>query len=78
MVPKLHVQFELYESLTEQVNELQFLGLMFDSNLNWKALLTAVVNKVSRIIGLLFLPVLQLINFTSTTLYWHRDQNVIK
>ena len=49
-VPKL--QFKLYWSLIEQVNEFKFLGLIFDSNLNWKAHLTAVVNKVSGIIGL--------------------------
>ena len=51
IVPKL--QLKLYGSLIEQVNELKFLGLIFDSNLNWKAHLTGVANKVSRIIGLL-------------------------
>ena len=74
IVPKL--QFKLYGSLIEQVKEFNFLGLIFDSNLNWKAHLTGVANKVSRIIGLLhklmyFFPsyildkVIQLINFTS-------------
>ena len=33
MVPKL--QFKLYGSLIEQVNEFKVLGLIFDSNLNW-------------------------------------------
>ena len=51
IVPKL--QFKLYGSLIEQVNEFKFLGLIFDSNLNWKAHLTGMANKVSRIIGLL-------------------------
>ena len=51
IVPKL--QFKLYGSLIEQVKEFIFLGLIFDSNLNWKAHLTGVANKVSRIIGLL-------------------------
>ena len=51
MVPKL--QFKLYGSLIEQVNEFKFWGLIFDSNLSWKAHLTAVANKVSRIIGIL-------------------------
>ena len=50
-VPKL--QFKLYGSLIEQVNEFKFLGLIFDCNLDWKAHLTAVANKVSRIIGIL-------------------------
>ena len=50
-MPKL--QFKLYGSLTEQVNKIKFLGLKFDSNLNWKAHLTGVPNKVCRIIGLL-------------------------
>ena len=35
------------------MKEFNFLGLIFDSNLNWKAHLTGVANKVSRIIGLL-------------------------
>ena len=51
MGPKL--QFKLCGSLIEQVNEFKFLGLIFDSNLNWKAHLTAVANKVSRIFRIL-------------------------
>ena len=51
MVPKL--LFNLHGSLIEQVNEFKFLSLIFDSNLNWKAHLTAVANKVSRIIKIL-------------------------
>ena len=45
IVPKL--QFKLNGSLIEQVNEFKFLGLIFDSNLNWKTHLTGVANKVS-------------------------------
>ena len=47
------LQFKLYRSLIEQVNELTILGLIFDFKFNWKAHLTGVANKVSRIIGLL-------------------------
>ena len=32
------------------MNELKFLELIFDSNLNWKSHLTGVANKVSRTI----------------------------
>ena len=37
----------------EQVYEFNFLGLIIDANLNWKAHLNAIGTKVSRIIGLL-------------------------
>ena len=37
----------------EQVTEFNFLGLIIDSNLNWKAHLSAIGNKISRVIGLL-------------------------
>ena len=37
----------------EQVTEINFLGLIIDSNLNWKAHLNAISTKISRIIGLL-------------------------
>ena len=37
----------------EQVTEFNFLGLITDSNLNWKAQLNAISTKISRIIGLL-------------------------
>ena len=47
------LQFKLYGSLIEQVNKFKFLGLIFDSNLNWKVHLTGVASKVSRIIGLI-------------------------
>ena len=36
----------------EQVNEFNFLGLIIDANLNWKAHLNAIGTKVSRVIGL--------------------------
>ena len=37
----------------EQVTEFNFLGLIIDSNLNWKAHLSAIGTKISRVIGLL-------------------------
>ena len=37
----------------EQVNEFNFLGLLIDCNLNWKAHLHMVSTKISRVIGLL-------------------------
>ena len=37
----------------DQVYEFNFLGLIIDANLNWKAHLNAIGTKVSRIIGLL-------------------------
>ena len=37
----------------EQVTEFNFLGLILDSNLNWKAHLSAISSKISREIGLL-------------------------
>ena len=37
----------------EQVTEFYFLGLILDSNLNWKAHLSAIGTKISRVIGLL-------------------------
>ena len=37
----------------EQVYEFNFLGLLIDANLNWKAHLNAIGTKVSRITGLL-------------------------
>ena len=40
-------------SIIERVTQFKFLGLNIDSNLNWKAHLSAVSTKVSRVIGLL-------------------------
>ena len=40
-------------SIIEHVNHFKLLGLNIDSNLNWKAHLSAVSTKVSRVIGLL-------------------------
>ena len=40
-------------SIIERVTQSKFLGLNIDSNLNWKAHLSAVSTKVSRVIGLL-------------------------
>ena len=37
----------------EQFTEFKFLGLITDSNLNWKTHLNAISTKISRIIGLL-------------------------
>ena len=37
----------------EQVNEFNFLGLLIDCNLNWKAHIHMVSTKISRVIGLL-------------------------
>ena len=37
----------------EQVTEFNFLGLIIDSYLNWKAHLSAIGTKISRVIGLL-------------------------
>ena len=72
IVPKL--QFKIYGSLIEQVNEYKFWGLIFDSNLNWKAHLTGVANKVFRIIGSLhklkyfFLSYILIMIYNSSTL----------
>ena len=40
-------------SIIERVTQFKFLGLNIDSNLNWRAHLSAVSTKVSRVIGLL-------------------------
>ena len=50
-VPKL--SFNIEGLHIEQVYEFNFLGLIIDANLNWKAHLNAIGNKVSRIIGLI-------------------------
>ena len=39
--------------IEQLVTEFNFLGLMIDSNLNWRAHLNAISTKISRIIGLL-------------------------
>ena len=50
-VPQL--SFNIEGLHTEQVYEFNFLGLLIDANLNWKAHLNAIGTKVSRIICLL-------------------------
>ena len=48
-----HLLFSIDRMHIEQVTEFNFLGLIIDSNLNWKAHLSAIGNKISRVIGLL-------------------------
>ena len=43
----------VFGSVIEHVTQIKFLGLNIDSNLNWKAHLSAVSTKVSSVIGLL-------------------------
>ena len=50
-VPQL--SFNIEGLPIEQVYEFNFLGLIIDANLNWKAHLNAIGTKVSRVIGLL-------------------------
>ena len=50
-VPQL--SFNIEGLHIEQVYEFNFLGLIIDRNLNWKAHLNAIGTKVSRIISLL-------------------------
>ena len=50
-VPQL--SFNIEGLHIEQGYEFNFLGLIIDANLNWKAHLNAIGTKVSRIIGLL-------------------------
>ena len=50
-VPKL--LFNIDRKHIEQVTEFIFLGLIIDSNLNWKKHPNAINTKISRIIGLL-------------------------
>ena len=45
--------FRIDKMHIEQVTEFNFLGLIIDSNLNWKAHLSAIGTKTSRVIGLL-------------------------
>ena len=45
--------FNIARMHIEQVTEFNFLGLLIDSNLNWKAHLNAISTKISRIIVLL-------------------------
>ena len=49
----LHLLFSINRMHIEQVNEFNFLGLILDSNLNWKAHLSVISTKISRVIGLL-------------------------
>ena len=48
-----HLLFRIDRMHIRQVTEFNFLGLIIDSNLNWKAILNAISTKISRIIGLL-------------------------
>ena len=48
-----HLLFSIDRMHINQVTEFNFLGLIIDSNLNWKAHLSAVGTKISRVIGLL-------------------------
>ena len=48
-----NLQLTISGSIIEHVTQFKFLGLNIDSNLNWKAHLSAVSTKVSRVIGLL-------------------------
>ena len=50
-IPQL--SFNIEDLHIEQVYEFNFLGLLIDANLNWKADLNAIGTKVLRIIGLL-------------------------
>ena len=48
-----HLLFSIDRMHIERVTEFNFLGLIIDSNLNWKAHLSAIGTKISRVIGLL-------------------------
>ena len=48
-----NLQFTISGSIIEHVTQFKFLSLNIDSNLNWKAHLSAVSTMVSRVIGLL-------------------------
>ena len=48
-----HLLFSIDRMHIEQVTEFNFLGLIIDSNLNWKAHLSAIGTKISRVIRLL-------------------------
>ena len=48
-----HLLFSIDRIHIEQVTEFNFLGLIIDSNLNWKAHLSAISTNISRVIGLL-------------------------
>ena len=50
-IPQL--SFNINGMVIEHVKEFYFLGLILDSNLNWKAHLKAIGSKISRVIGLL-------------------------
>ena len=47
-----HLLFSIDRMHIEQVTEFNFLGLILDSNLNWKAHLSAISTKTSSVIGL--------------------------
>ena len=46
------LSFNINDMVIEHVNEFKFLGLILDSNLNWKAHLKAISPKIFRVIGL--------------------------
>ena len=48
-----HLLFSIDRMYIEQVTEFNFLGLIIDSNLNWKVHLSAIGTKISRVIALL-------------------------
>ena len=48
-----NLQLTISGSIIEHVTQFKFLGLNIDSNLNWKAHLSAVSTKVSSVIELL-------------------------
>ena len=48
-----HLLFSIDRMHIEHVTEFNFLGLIIDSNLNWKAHLSAIGTKISKVIGLL-------------------------
>ena len=50
-IPQL--SFNINGMVIEHVKKFNFLGLILDSSLNWKAHLKAISSKISRVIGLL-------------------------
>ena len=55
-MPQKHIpqlSFNIYGVNMEYVTEVKFLGLILDSNLNWKAHTNFVSVKIARVIGLL-------------------------
>ena len=48
-----YLLFSIDRMHIEQVTEFNYLGFIIDSNLNWKAHLSAIGTNISRVIGLL-------------------------